>query len=218
MLFNPATGLGSINGHTVKELVWDVIANPSLPWWLELVGAGTLDFLDVSVSKGLARIIIPSDDQPVILRTTFDIKTDQFSELGFYVYSLTSQVSQQAQNIRWGDENGGAGMYRKSTTIPEHFAKVFPSGDERQLDYVWSLNDGNYATRPKNLGLMVRPQEKEVYFTQGDHMDGDVPVWKTQGEWQDGVMRPSLQLITSSTQSQPRSIAFSKIKLRLSHW
>lgn len=218
MLFNSVTGMGRVNGHTVKELVWDVIANPSLPWWLELVGTATLEFLDVSVSKGVARITIPSDDQPVVLRTAFDIKTDQFSELGFYVYSLTNQVSQQTQNIRWGDETIGAAMYRHSTTTPEHYARVFPFGADRQLDYVWSLNDGNYATRPKNLGITVRPQDKEVYFTQGDHMDGDVPVWETQGEWQDGVMRPSMQLITSNTQTQQRSIAFSKIKLRLAHW
>lgn len=220
MLFNPATGLGVINGHATHEWVWDAAVEP-LPDWFEIIGVNTLERLGVDVSRGVARITIPSNDTAVILRPRFDIKTDEFTELTFCVFSLKNQVSQQLINLRWGDETIGAAMYRDSTTTPDHYAKVFPAGAERKLDYVWTLTDGNYAnyaTNPKNLGITVRPRDKEVIFLQGDHMNGDAPVWMTQGEWIDGVMRPSIELMTSSTQTQQRYVEFSKIKLRLAHW
>ncbi|HFJ4329265.1 TPA: hypothetical protein ACGUIF_001208 [Serratia liquefaciens] len=217
MLFD-SYGRGETYGKDKHEFIWDVALSPAIPDFLEIVGEHTIEFLDTSVSKGICRITVPSDDSVVSIRTKKSVKTDLFSEIGFYVFSMTSQVSQQTQNIYIGDENGGAGMYRKSTTVPEHFAKVFPSGDERQLDYVWSLNDGNYATKPKNLGITVRPEDKAVYFTQGDHMNGDPGIWYDRGNWQDGLYRPSLQLSTSSTQTQQRSVSFSKILFRLCYW
>lgn len=212
-----ATGKGEVLGHTIKELAWDVINGEPMPSWLEIVGEHTLELLDVSVSRGVAKVTIPSDETAVIIRPTFDIGTGYFSELGFFVFGLTCQNEKQSQEMWWGDSANGAAMYRELYSN-EHYARIYPTGEAHRLDYAWTNIGGNNSSNSKNLGIVLRPELKQAWFTQGDHTQGDKEVWFEMGGWVDGIMRPSLQLKTRKDDTQQRSVAFSKITLRLAHW
>lgn len=214
MLFD-SKGRGLNYGQTVKELTWDIFNDTALPSWLELVD-GSISFADVASSRGIATLSTDATaNATATLRLAFDVDTSQFTEVGFYVYSLQCDyAASQIIRIGFGDlSTTGAVMQNDSAGV--HHAQVLPSGTDRTLDWAWG-NLAVYAQRRKNIGMTLRPEKQQVYFTEGDHLDGDVPVWMSIGEWSDGILRPQLQIEALS--ANVRTLNFSKIKLRLCHF
>jgi hypothetical protein len=220
MLFDQY-GRGEVFGQTVKELVWDVIADSALPSWLELTGVSPeVAFSGPGASRGTCTVSTksgtPTDGDTAGIRPAFDIDMSQFSEVGFYVYSLSyATVTNLRSNLMIGDGSTTGAVMSNGTNVDQTaaFSKVQPSGPELALDWTWVTS--GVGTDRKNIGMTVRPLQKQVWFTQGDHVDRDVPVGTDIGNWANGLLRPQLQIVTKNAAA--KSFTFSKIKLRLAH-
>lgn len=216
------TGKAIHQGTTVKELIWDVVADSAIPSWLSLVGTDAqISFAGPGTSRGACTLSTkadtPTSGDIAGITTAFDIKSDEFEEIGFFVYSAQCDASATQTNHKlqmfMGDGAATGAIMQNTASGSVHTATVFP-GEPRELDWLFSLTSN--SSKRKDLGIVIRPRKKEVWFMSGDPADGSSPILYDIGNWTN--LTDALTLQIRSMASAQRSLTFSKIKLRLCHY
>lgn len=205
-------------GSVVKELEWSCINDVSLPSWVQRSGDGsTIDISNPPESRGICTVTTGGDiGASAGIETAFDINTSHFTEIGLFVYGLAGDAGATRDNsstyIAAGGDSTGA-IARNTGVGDDHELVVYPQAG-RPLDWLFA-NDRNVKRR-KNMGIIIRPLKKEVWFTSGDPADRASPVIYDMGNWSDITGKLSFGI--KALNSEQRSISFAKIKLRLCHY
>lgn len=218
MLFD-ANGRARHEGTVVKELTWGVFDDSALPSWLELIGAGAASsFSTVNSAHGYATVTTSGADGAFAgLAPAFDIDTAEFTEIGFFAEGVFADASANGTNsstqLYIGDKSTTGALLQNTGSGSGHEAEVF-GGTAQGVQ--WRFHSDDNAPKRKNIGMIIRPTLKEVFFTSGDPAQGDAAISYDIGNWSDLTAAPCIGTLARSAAA--RSLSISKITLRLAHY
>ena len=218
-MFFDADGRPAYNGKVVKTLDWDITNDSALPAWLSTVGTSpVVAFTTPATSNGRCRlttkISTPAINDVAGIATAFNIDPALFSEIGLYVYSLVSDGADNGSYLSINYHNGtnaGADFYSSAGGAGASAFKVNSTFESPQ----WLFVNGTAKSKRKDLGLTIRPADKEVFVTAGDPYDGAGVVWHSKGAVTMPAARPLEMKITVANTAAQRYFEFAKVRLRL---
>lgn len=218
-MFFDADGRPAFNGKVVKTLEWDVFTDSALPSWLTALGTSPIaTFTSPATSNGRCRMTTKSSTPAINdvagIVTAFNIDASQFSEIGFYIFSVISDGADNASYLSLNYHNGtnaGADLYSTAGGAGATRLKVNSTAENPP----WQIANGAIKSQRKDLGLTIRPADKEVFATAGDPYDGAGVVWHNKGVVTMPTARPFEMKITVANTAAQRYFEFAKVRLRL---
>lgn len=218
-MFFDADGRPAYPGKVVKTLEWDVFADSALPSWLSALGTSPVStFTGPATSNGRCRMTTkassPAINDVAGIATAFNIDASQFSEIGFYVFSIISDGADNGSYLSLNYHNGsnaGADFYSTAGGAGASRLKINSTTENPP----WQFVNGGVKSQRKDLGLTIRPAEKEVFVTAGDPYDGAGVVWHNKGVVTMPTARPFEMKITVANTAAQRYFEFAKVRLRL---
>jgi hypothetical protein len=218
-----ATGKYVPAGRYSKTFDWTPsTTGEALPSWLvDTAGAtGTAPAVTgVDSTRGICTLVSgASNGNYAGVSTAFNIDTAEFEEIGFFVYSWsTNQATDTGQTTIMQLSDGATGMYLQTnaTTLGNTQVRSYPSATIDTL--AWEITKNSNAQRQKDFGVVIRPRTKEVYVFAGDPAEGAGCIWyQGDGRWNDIAGVPFFLRVYAQNGSGANTATFSRIKLRLS--
>jgi hypothetical protein len=210
-------------GATHCEMVFNAASETVLPAWLTTVGVSPIvTFNGPGVSVGnitvQTKAATPTSGDTAGIATNFNIKTNEFSEIGFFVSGILLDAGATPTNQAlqmYASDLSTNGVFQQSFSSSAGLAqfRLFPG---TSVNTVYQFADAINIQKRKTLGIVIRPKTKEVFLTVGDPDDGAGVVWYSKGDWVDTVSPFLIQTVTRG--AAQRSMAITKIKLRLSSY
>lgn len=210
-------------GTTHQELIFNTASETALPAWLTTSGISPIVTFN-NPGSGLVgvnlqtKLAAPTSGDIAGIQTAFNIKTSDFSEIGFFVSGITSDsgasATNQALQMACSDFSTNGILLQSYQAIGGlSQMRSFP---DAVVNGVYQFADSANVGKRKTMGIVIRPYTKDVFFTLGDPDDGAGVVWFMRGRWVDTISPFVVQCITRT--AAQRSMSLTKIKLRLSSY
>jgi len=156
------------------------------------------------------------------VKTAFNLQSDQFEEIGIFVYSwgsTSNSATLQNMSIQYASGANSQGMFLQNNP-----GAATPGATQLRVytpvaqTMSWELVLNSNGNRRKDVGVIIRPRTREVYVTCGDPAEGAGVVWYDAGNWVDvtNASAEAVQVRIFTQEAATKTMQFSRIKLRLS--
>lgn len=190
-------------GRVTRTLTEPFLTPPLPPWLTVASGTGTL--VPPTGSWGYYQITSPAGTA-MVLRTAWPFDLTQFPEVGFTLEALHWTTGTAIVGIGLKNAGRGVGLFQAPSHATARVRQIGSGAPDIPVPYQLA---GVEATKRRNVTLLVRPRDRELYVLEDDQVVVAQPVPRL-------VPGPVYGVLDAA---QPGGVAMrvSQVKLQLGH-